>query len=89
MGQDRLPERQPAGEEDPALGPDRGKVRAMLDGLPEEQRVVLELAYFEGLSSSEIAERLSAPLGTVKSRVAAGLAKLRAGLAGTPSGSRP
>jgi RNA polymerase sigma-70 factor (ECF subfamily) len=41
---------------------------------------VLELGYFEGLSSSEIARRLEAPLGTVKSRVAAALARLRAGL---------
>ena len=41
---------------------------------------LLLLGYFEGLSSSEIAERIDAPIGTVKSRVAAALAKLRAGL---------
>jgi RNA polymerase sigma-70 factor, ECF subfamily len=65
------------GGEDPALGPDRAAVRAALAQLPAEQRQVLELGYFEGLSSSEIAERVRAPIGTVKSRVAAALSKLR------------
>lgn len=69
----------PAGD-DPLLGPDRAAVRRALAALPAEQRQVLELGYFEGLSSSEIAERVRAPVGTVKSRVAAALAKLRAGL---------
>jgi RNA polymerase sigma-70 factor, ECF subfamily len=68
------------GGEDPALGPDRDRVRRVLAELPPEQRTVLELGYFEGLSSSEIADRVAAPIGTVKSRVAAGLNKLRAGL---------
>jgi RNA polymerase sigma-70 factor (ECF subfamily) len=45
--------------------------------LPDEQANVLVLGYFEGLSSSEIAEREGIPLGTVKSRVAAAMAKLR------------
>lgn len=66
------------GGEDPALGPDRQAVRRALAQLPAEQRQVLELGYFEGLSSSEIAERVCAPIGTVKSRVAAALSKLRA-----------
>ena len=43
-------------------------------------RIVLELGYFEGLSSTEIAARIEVPVGTVKSRVAAALAKLRLGL---------
>ena len=68
------------GGEDPALAPDRHAVRRALAELPAEQRQVLELGYFEGLSSTEIAERVRAPVGTVKSRVAAALAKLRAGL---------
>jgi len=72
-------EREAPGE-DPALAPDRTAVRRTLAGLPAEQRTVLELAYFEGLSSSEIATRLGTPIGTVKSRVAAALAKLRAEL---------
>jgi RNA polymerase sigma-70 factor (ECF subfamily) len=69
-----------AAEEDPQLAPDRARVRRALAELTPEQRAVLELGYFEGLSSSEIARRLEAPLGTVKSRVAAALARLRAGL---------
>jgi RNA polymerase sigma-70 factor, ECF subfamily len=75
--------------EDPAFGPDRAAVRRALMALPEDQRTVLELGYFEGLSSSEIAARIDAPVGTVKSRVAAALAKLRAGLGETsPGGAR-
>jgi len=64
--------------EDPTLAPDRRAIRRALQELPAEQREVLELAYFQGLTSSEIAERMGSPLGTVKSRTAAGLAKLRA-----------
>jgi RNA polymerase sigma-70 factor, ECF subfamily len=48
--------------------------------LGQEQRRVLELAYFEGLSCTEIAERVAIPVGTVKSRIAAGLDRLRSGL---------
>lgn len=75
-----------AGGEDPALAPDRSAVRRALADLPSEQRAVLELGYFEGLSSSEIALRTGAPIGTVKSRVATALARLRAGL--NPGGLR-
>lgn len=63
--------------EDPAFAPDRAAVRRALAALPEEQRVVLTLGYFEGLSSAEIAARLTMPIGTVKSRVAAALSRLR------------
>jgi RNA polymerase sigma-70 factor (ECF subfamily) len=52
-------------------------VRSALDALPEEQRQVLELAYFEGLSQSEIAARLATPLGTVKTRARLAFVKLR------------
>ncbi len=58
--------------------PDHARVRAALGDLGADQRRVLELAYFEGLSCTEIAERISIPVGTVKSRLAAGLERLRA-----------
>ena len=60
--------------------PDHARVRAALADLGPEQRRVLELAYFEGLSCTEIAARVSIPVGTVKSRIAAGLDRLRNGL---------
>lgn len=66
--------------EDPALAPDRAAVVQALAQLPDEQRMVIELSYFHGLSSSEIAERMGSPLGTVKSRTAAGLAKIRSAM---------
>jgi RNA polymerase sigma-70 factor, ECF subfamily len=52
-------------------------VRRSLADLPVAQRTVLELAYFGGLSQSEIAQRLSEPLGTVKTRMRSGMEKLR------------
>jgi RNA polymerase sigma-70 factor, ECF subfamily len=55
----------------------RRKVQAALVQLPPDQRQALELAYYGGLSQSELAERLGVPLGTVKSRMFAGLGKLR------------
>jgi RNA polymerase sigma-70 factor (ECF subfamily) len=61
-----------------ALRAEQGEiVRGALAQLSEEQRTTLLLAYEEGLTQTEIAERLSQPLGTVKTRTRAGLMKLR------------
>jgi RNA polymerase sigma-70 factor (ECF subfamily) len=54
-----------------------GRVKRALDGLPKEQRSTLELAYFEGLTHSEIAERTGDPLGTVKTRLRSAVETLK------------
>jgi RNA polymerase sigma-70 factor, ECF subfamily len=60
-------------------------VRQAIEGLPLLQRLAVELAFFEGLTHSEIASHLELPLGTVKTRVRQGLLKLRDSLAGVAS----
>jgi RNA polymerase sigma-70 factor (ECF subfamily) len=52
-------------------------VKRALEAVPSEQREALELAFFAGLSHSEIAERLGEPLGTVKTRIRLAVARLR------------
>lgn len=56
-------------------------VRHALDQLPADQRTVIELGYFEGLSLSEVAAKLDTPIGTIKSRLARALTRLREELA--------
>ena len=53
------------------------KVRGVLGAMPQLQRSALEMAYFQGLSHSEIANKTGEPLGTIKTRIRAGLMTLR------------
>ncbi len=59
------------------LGFERERVQRALAQLPDQQREALELAYYGGYSQAEIAERLGVALGTIKSRMFAGLSRLR------------
>jgi RNA polymerase sigma-70 factor (ECF subfamily) len=54
-----------------------GRVKGAIETLPREQRAAVELAYFEGLTHSEIAERTGDPLGTVKTRLRTALETLK------------
>ncbi len=60
-------------------------IRSAVDNLPLLQRLAVELAFYDGLTHSEIATHLEVPLGTVKTRVRQGLLKIRDHLAGVPS----
>jgi RNA polymerase sigma-70 factor (ECF subfamily) len=64
-------------EDEVAERDDAARLRAALAALPEAQREVIALAYFGELSMTEIADRLSLPVGTVKGRMRLGLEKLR------------
>jgi RNA polymerase sigma-70 factor (ECF subfamily) len=68
------------GADDAIQSEERRAVRGALAELPEAQRVALALAYFDGLSQSEISEKLGEPLGTIKTRMQLGMKKLRESL---------
>jgi RNA polymerase sigma-70 factor (ECF subfamily) len=57
-----------------------GRVEGALEGLPKEQRAAVELAYFEGMTHSEIARRTGDPLGTVKTRLRSAIETLKRNL---------
>jgi RNA polymerase sigma-70 factor (ECF subfamily) len=59
------------------LADTRNAVKEALQGLPEQQRIPLEMAYFQGMSHTEIATALGQPLGTVKDRIRNGMMHLR------------
>ena len=77
---ERLPSAEPSVESQVAQSLDRERIIRALAALPDNQREVIELAYFEGYSQSEMAEKLSQPLGTIKTRVRLAMQKLRTSL---------
>lgn len=86
---DGITERVPAPERTDAQAAqheEAAAARAALDGLPPTQRQAVELAYFAGLTHTEIAVRLRVPTGTVKSRIRLALHKLREQLIAAPDG---
>lgn len=82
-------DRQAAPATDPLLRHTRASVRTALGALSPEQRMVVALAYFHGLSTSDIAARLQIPTGTVKSRLFAAREKLAIALAVHATGDAP
>jgi RNA polymerase sigma-70 factor (ECF subfamily) len=73
-----IPSTQASTEEEVERNLNRERIFKALSGLPSAQREVIFLAYFEGYSQSEMAERLGQPLGTIKTRVRLAMQKLRA-----------
>jgi RNA polymerase sigma-70 factor (ECF subfamily) len=74
---DSMPSSDAGPTEQLTLNEEAGRLRAAVAALPAIQREALELAYFQGLTQSEIAERLAQPLGTIKTRIRSALGTLR------------
>ncbi len=79
-----LPDDAPGPDERATAVEEAFRIHAAVDRLPDEEREVIELAYFHDLSQSEVAARLGAPLGTVKTRTRRALARLADRLAEEP-----
>ena len=75
-----MPATGPSPEQSALSADDVKRVREALAGLPEQQRMLLELAYYGGLTHTEIAEKTGVPLGTVKTRIRSGMETLRGAL---------
>jgi RNA polymerase sigma-70 factor (ECF subfamily) len=84
---DRILSDRPDFVQDLIAGEEASAVRRALAELPVLQRVAIELAYFEGLSQSEVAKRLEEPLGTVKTRIRTGMLRLRDSLTRAVTGA--
>jgi RNA polymerase sigma-70 factor (ECF subfamily) len=77
IDEQRDPPPAPAGPDPFVLADTREAVQQALQSLPEQQRIPLEMAYFQGMSHTEIAASLGQPLGTIKDRIRTGMTHLR------------